>query len=47
MGWNDHLDPYNNEDLFDDEYFDGEDLDKDLLYSLFDDDEYEPLEEDE
>jgi len=47
MGWNDHLDPYDDEDSFDDEYFDGDELDDDLLYSLFDEDEYELLEEDE
>jgi hypothetical protein len=46
MGWNDHLDPYE-EDSFDDEYFDGDELDDDLLYSLFDEDEYEPLDEED
>lgn len=43
MGWNDNLDPYDDEESFDDEYFDGDELDDDLLYSLFDEDEYDPL----
>ena len=46
MGWYDWRDPVD-DDSFDDEYFDGEELDEDLLYSLFDEDEYESLEEDE
>jgi hypothetical protein len=36
MGWNDHLDPYEDES-FEDEYFDGDELDEDLLYSLHED----------
>lgn len=38
MGWNDHLDPYDDES-FEDEYFDGDDLDEDLLYSLHEENE--------
>ena len=47
MVGNDPLDSYDDEGLFDDEYFDGDELDDDLLYSLFDEDEYEPLDEDD
>lgn len=35
------IDPYDDEDSFEDEYFDGNDLDNDLLYFLYDEDEYE------
>jgi len=41
------IDPYDEEDSFEDEYFDGDDLDDDLLYSLFDEDEYDELLDDE
>lgn len=45
------IDPYDKEDSFEDEYFDGEDLNKDMLYSLYDEDEYDfeelPEEEDD
>lgn len=34
-------DPYDEDDSFEDEYFDGNDLDDDLLYSLFDEEEYD------
>lgn len=49
MGWKDRKDPYDAEDAFEDEYFDGNDLDKDLLYDLHDEDDYDftPLEEDQ
>ena len=47
MGWNDRIDPYDPEDSFDDEYFDGDDLEEDLLYLLFDADEYDILDDDE
>ena len=47
MGWNDRIDPYDSEDSFDDEYFDGDDLEEDLLYLLFDADEYDILDDDE
>lgn len=47
MGWNDREDSFTDEDSFDDEYFDGDDLDDDLLYSLFDADEYDVLDDDE
>jgi hypothetical protein len=46
MGWNDWQDPVD-DDSFDDEYFDGDELDEDLLYSLFDEDEYEILDEED
>lgn len=46
MGWNDHLDPYDDES-FEDEYFDGDDLDEDLLYSLHEEDEEFIIAEDE
>lgn len=46
MGWNDHLDPYDDES-FEDEYFDGDDLDEDLLYSLHEEDEDFIIVEDE
>lgn len=41
MGWNDRHDPFDDEDSFEDEYFDGDELDDDLLYALYDEDEYE------
>lgn len=50
MGYSERIDPYDEEDSFEDEYFDGEDLDDDLLYSLYDEDDYDDLlegEEDE
>ena len=46
MGWNDNLDPYDDES-FEDEYFDGDDLDEDLLYSLHEEDEDFIIVEDE
>jgi hypothetical protein len=47
MGWNDRLDPFDDEDSFDDEYFDGDELDDDILYSLFDAEEYDVLDDEE
>jgi hypothetical protein len=44
MGWNDRHDPFDDEDSFEDEYFDGDDLDDDLLYALYDEEEYEFIE---
>jgi hypothetical protein len=41
MGWNDHLDPFDEAEAFEDEYFDGEDLSEDLLYHLYDESEYD------
>jgi hypothetical protein len=41
MGWNDRQDPFDEEDSFEDEYFDGDELDDDLLYALYDEEEYE------
>ena len=43
MVHNNRIDPYDNEESFEDEYFDGNDLDDDLLYSLYDEDEYDEL----
>ena len=43
MGWNDRQDPLD-EDSFEDEYFDGDELDDDLLYALYDAEEYDLLE---
>lgn len=40
MTWYGPIDPYD-ADTADDVYFDGEELDEDLLYSLFDESEYE------
>lgn len=34
-------DPFDDYDYADDDYFDGEELDEDLLYSIFDEDEFE------
>ena len=41
MGWNDRQDPFDEEDSFEDDYFDGDELDDDLLYALYDEEEYE------
>jgi len=41
----DELDPFDLEDELDDLYFDGEELDGDALYALFDVEEYEALED--
>jgi hypothetical protein len=41
MGWNDRQDPFDEEDSFEDDYFDGDELDDDLLYALYDEDDYE------
>ena len=41
MGWNGRHDPFDDEDSFEDEYFDGDELDDDLLYALYDEEEYE------
>lgn len=43
MGWNDRQDPLD-EDSFEDEYFDGDELDDDLLYALYDAEDYDLLE---
>lgn len=40
-------DPFDDVDYEDDDYFDGEELDEDLLYSIFDEDEYELFEEED
>jgi hypothetical protein len=47
MGRNDALDPFDFEDDYDDFYFDGDDLDDDLLYALFDAEEYETWDDEE
>jgi hypothetical protein len=47
MGWNDRIDPFDDEESFEDEYFDGDELDDDILYSLHDTDEYDFLEFDD
>lgn len=41
MGGNSQIDPFDEEDSFEDEYFDGDELDNDLLYLLYDLEEYD------
>jgi hypothetical protein len=41
MVQNEHLDPFDKAEAFEDEYFDGRDLSEDLLYHLYDESEYD------
>lgn len=43
MGRNEALDPFDFEDAYDDVYFDGEELDYDLLYELHSLEDYDIL----